>query len=210
MELLDIYDKNGKYIGTEDRKVVHRDALWHKTVHCWLYDSEGNVFFQRRADSGTLYTTALGHLKAGETIEEGFSREIEEEIGIKVDASDAVKVCVMPFIMDKEKSDGSVFRDRAFSNIYVDKYEGDFKDFCFDLNEVSELVLVNAESTLEMFNNGRGSVRGKIIKNNLDIEERKILISEFLVNEGETLLGKYGEILEKVVELNKEWKNGKR
>lgn len=204
MELLDIYDKNGKYIGTEDRKVVHRDALWHKTVHCWLYDSEGNVFFQRRADSGTLYTTASGHLKAGETIEEGFSREIEEEIGIKVDASDAVKVCVMPFIMDKEKSDGSVFRDRAFSNIYVDKYEGDFKDFCFDLNEVSELVLVNAESTLEMFNNGRGSVRGKIIKNNLDIEERKILISEFLVNEGETLLGKYGEILEKVVELNKE------
>jgi len=43
MEYLDIYDENGNYLGKEDRSIVHRDALWHKTVHCWLYDKYGNV-----------------------------------------------------------------------------------------------------------------------------------------------------------------------
>ncbi len=38
MEYIDIYTENGEMIGKEDRSVVHRDALWHKTVHCWLYD----------------------------------------------------------------------------------------------------------------------------------------------------------------------------
>ena len=33
MEYLDIYDENGNYIGKEDRNVVHKDALWHNTVH---------------------------------------------------------------------------------------------------------------------------------------------------------------------------------
>lgn len=44
MEYLDIYDKNGHYLGKEDRNIVHRDALWYNTVHCWLYDKEGNTF----------------------------------------------------------------------------------------------------------------------------------------------------------------------
>lgn len=72
MELLDIYDEKGNHIGVEERNIVHRDALWHKTVHCWLYDKKGNIFFQVRKDRGTLYTTASGHLQAGESIAEGF------------------------------------------------------------------------------------------------------------------------------------------
>ena len=40
MEYLDIYDENENYIGKEERGIVHRDALWHKTVHCWLYDKQ--------------------------------------------------------------------------------------------------------------------------------------------------------------------------
>lgn len=117
MEYLDIYDENSNYLGKEDRNVVHRDALWHKTVHCWLYDKEGNVYFQIRKDEQKLYTTASGHIKAGETIKEGFGREIEEEIGIKVDYDKAEFVNIYKFIMDKKKEDGSVFRDRAFSNV---------------------------------------------------------------------------------------------
>ena len=120
MELLDIYDEEGNFLGTEDRKVVHRDALWHKTVHAWLYDRQGNVFFQIRADEGTLYTTASGHLQAGDTVEEAFAREIYEELGLKIDASDAIKVDVVKFVLDRENKDGSMFRDRAFANVYID------------------------------------------------------------------------------------------
>ena len=39
---LDYYNENGEYIGYKSREDVHREGLWHKTVHCWLYDKEGN------------------------------------------------------------------------------------------------------------------------------------------------------------------------
>lgn len=206
MEYLDIYDEQGNCIGKEERSIVHRDALWHKTIHCWLYDREGKVFFQIRKEEGTLYTTASGHLRAGETIEEGFAREIKEEIGIDIDSSDAQLVGVVPFVMDKPMKDGSIFRDRVFANVYVDLYEGDYSDFLFDPEEVSGLVLVNARDTLSLFEKEDGTVLGKVIQmtqNGTTIQERPIDFSEFLVNAHETAMGKYGDILRKIVDLTK-------
>ncbi len=49
------------------------------------------------------------------------------------------------FSMDKEKNDGTVFRDRAFSNVYVCLFNGKNKEFNFDENELDGLVKVNAQ-----------------------------------------------------------------
>lgn len=201
MEYLDIYDENGKFLGTEERGVVHRKGLWHKTVHCWLYDRDGNVFFQRRSDRGTLYTTSSGHLSAGESVTEAFQREIEEEIGLDIDARDATKVGVVPFSMDRVKDDGSIFKDRAFANVYVDLYEGNYQDFQMDENEVSGIVIVSAKDALELFQKESGSILGREILLDNSMVEREISFSEFLVNDGETALEKYGDVLKKIVEL---------
>ncbi len=201
MEYLDIYDEQGTFLGTEERGVVHTKGLWHKTVHCWLYDKEGNIFFQRRADRGTLYTTSSGHLSAGESVTEAFQREIKEEIGLDIDASDATHVNVVPFQMDRIKEDGSVFRDRAFANVYVDLYEGDYKDFHMDESEVSGIVIVNAKDALELFQKEEGTLLGKEISVNNEVTEREIRLTEFLVNDGETFIEKYGDVLRKVIEL---------
>ena len=193
MEYLDIYDEQGNFLGTEERSVVHTKGLWHKTVHCWLYDKEGNIFFQRRADRGTLYTTSSGHLSAGESVTEAFQREIKEEIGLDIDASDATHVNVVPFQMDRIKEDGSVFRDRAFANVYVDLYEGDYKDFHMDESEVSGIVIVNAKDALELFQKEEGTLLGKEISVNNEVTKREIRLTEFLVNDGETFIEKYGD-----------------
>lgn len=50
MEYLDIYDEQGQLLGKEERSIVHKEGYWHNTVHCWLYDLEGNVYFQIRKD----------------------------------------------------------------------------------------------------------------------------------------------------------------
>ena len=201
MEKLDIYNENGEFIGTEERKIVHEKGLWHKTVHCWLYDKEGNVFFQKRNDRGTLYTTASGHISAGESITEAFQREIKEEIGLTIDANDATLVNVVPFKMDRVKEDGSIFKDRAFANVYVDLYEGNYQDFTMDPNEVTAIVIVNAKETLELFQKENGTIEGKEITLENEMIKRPIDFKEFLVNEGETALEKYGEVLKKVIEL---------
>ena len=101
MEYLDIYDENGNFLGKEDRKIVHRDALWHNTVHCWLFDKEGNIYFQIRKDKKKLYTTASGHVKAGETIKEAFGREIKEEIGYAVNYNEAKLIEINKFVMKR-------------------------------------------------------------------------------------------------------------
>lgn len=206
MEYLDIYDENQNYIGKEERGIVHRDALWHNTVHCWLYDKQGNVYFQIRKDEGKLYTTASGHVLAGETIKQGFGREIQEEIGIKINYEEAVLVNVYKFVMDKVKADGTVFRDRAFSNVYVCEYEDKETDFDFDENELQGLVKVNAKDAMELFKNEHGKINGTVIKKCEDsnnVENKEILFEDFLVNKGETAVGKYGDILNKVIELTK-------
>lgn len=76
--MLDIYDENENHIGTEDRNVVHQKGLWHKTTHCWLIQN-GMIMFQQRShklnnNPGKLYTTASGHLSAGETPKQGLQR----------------------------------------------------------------------------------------------------------------------------------------
>lgn len=207
MEYLDIYDENGNYIGKETRENVHKNALWHKTVHCWLYDKEGNVYFQIRADVNKLYTTASGHIKAGETVKQGFAREIKEEIGIDINYEKAELVNIYTFTMDKQKSDGSVFRDRAFSNVYVCEYTGTGKNFNFDTNEVTGLVKVNAQDTLDLINGKRKNISSTVYKNMNDtiksnIQENLVL-DNFLVNKGETAIEKYGDILNKIIELTK-------
>lgn len=204
MEYLDIYDENGNYLGKEERKIVHSNALWHKTVHCWLYDEKGNVYFQKRADEGTLYTTASGHIIAGESVKEGFGREIMEEIGIDINYEQAELVEVVKFILDRENKDGSYFKDRAFANVYVCLYDGKDTDFEYDENELSGLVKVNAKETLELLKKEEGKIDGIVItkeNNEIIISNQKIDFKDFLVNKGETAIVKYGEVLKKVIKL---------
>lgn len=204
MEYLDIYDENKNYLGKEERSVVHREALWHNTIHCWLYDKEGNIYFQIRKEEEKLYTTASGHILSGETIKEGFGREIKEEIGIDIDYNKALFVNVYKFIMDKKKNDGSIFRDRAFSNVYVCEFNGKIEDFNFDKNEVIGLVKINAKETLNLLEKETGQINGIVIKNANNenyFEEKIISIQDFLVNKGETAIKKYGDVLTKIIEI---------
>lgn len=203
MEYLDIYDENGNFIGKEERNIVHRDALWHKTVHCWLYDTSGFVFFQIRKDEKKLYTTASGHVLAGETITEAFGREVKEEIGVFVDYEKASLVDVVEFKMDKIKKDGTVFRDRAFANVYICVYDGSDSDFDYDLDEVSGIIKVNAKDTLDLLKKENGTISGILLKkenHKIVVSEKEVEFNDFLVNEGETAIEKYGDVLHKIIE----------
>ena len=200
MEYLDIYDDNQKHIGKELRDVVHRDGLWHKTIHCWLYDKEGNVYFQIRKDEGTFYTTASGHVSAGETLQEAFGREIKEEIGLDIDYKESKQIDMVVWKMDRQKSDGSMFVDRAFASIFVYEFDGNWYDFNFQEAEVKGVVKVNAKDTLELFKGSANKINGTFV---LYEEKNTILktvnINDFLITPGETQLSKYGKVLEEII-----------
>lgn len=204
MEFLDYYDEEGNYLGKEARSVVHSSALWHKTVHCWLYDKEGNIYFQIRKDKGTFYTTASGHILAGESVKEGFAREIKEEIGIDVNIDNCELVDVVKFMMDRKEADGSIFMDRAFANVYICDFENDIDSFNFDTNEVSGLVKMKAIDVLKILNGEIAEINATyiVLDHGKNVSYEKIVTKDnFLVNPGETLIGKYGDVVRKVIEV---------
>lgn len=196
MERLDIYDENMTLIGSEDREVVHEKGLWHKTVHCWLYDRAGNIYFQIREGSGKLYTTASGHVLAGETLKEAFHREVQEEIGVSVDISNAQLVEVTAWRMDKVKN-GKPFKDRAYASVYINEIDDKFQNFKFDPNEVLGVVKVNAKKCLDLLDRKVTSVQAERIT---DKREKIMLrLEDFLVQQDEIAIIKYGKILQSVI-----------
>lgn len=200
MEELDVYDEDRNYIGKYSRNYVHENALWHNTVHCWIFDRKGNVYFQIRNDENKLYTTASGHVLAGETIKEAFTREVKEEIGIDIEEGNIFFIDTHKYIADKIKKDGSVFKDRAFVNLYSYLYSGNDNNFMFDTNEVKGLAKMEIKDALKLFNKEKEKISAQIItpkgKNNKNIK-----YEDFLVVGKETPMDKYGSTLNKISEI---------
>ncbi len=108
--------------------------------------------------------------------------------------------------MDRAEPDGSTFKDRAFANVYVLDFENDISEFNFDEKEVLGIVKMNAKDTLELLKNEKGSLKGNVIsrENGTNVaHSEEIEFERFLVNPGETAIGKYGDVLNKVIELTK-------
>ena len=206
MEYLDYYDEDGNYLGYKSRDEVHKEGLWHNTVHCWLYENDGSIYFQIRSDSHKFYTTASGHVLKGETIKEAFRREIKEEIGLDIDSSDATLVSINVWKMDKLKN-AVLIKDRAKANIYIDLFEGNINSFNFDPKEVLGVVKVKAAEALNLFRSGCGKIKAEIIttKDNKNIKENKMVsIDDFLVMKDENAYDKYKDVLNKVIEVTKQ------
>ena len=92
---------------------------------------------------------------------------------------------IYKFIMDKTKKDGSIFKDRAFSNVYTCIFEGNDTEFDYDEFEVSGIVKINAKETLELLKNDFDDEMFELLKSNLveikkDIEELELLQQNFL------------------------------
>jgi len=91
MELLDIFDKTGKHIGTMEREEAHKEnvGVYHKPVHIWFVNDNGEVLVQKRAAIKKQHPNewdipSAGHVDAGEDLLTACQRETEEELGIKL------------------------------------------------------------------------------------------------------------------------------
>jgi isopentenyldiphosphate isomerase len=89
-EWLDVLDEAGRVAGKLPREEVHRRALLHRSVHVFVFDPAGKLWLQKRAldralNPGLWTSSASGHLASGEPEAEGAAREVEEEIGLRVE-----------------------------------------------------------------------------------------------------------------------------
>jgi isopentenyldiphosphate isomerase len=122
-ELLDVLDGLGRPTGEVAWKSeVHRRGLWHRCFHCWVYGSDADgpyLLVQRRAAEkdtwpGCLDVTAAGHLRSGEEPLGGGLREVEEELGLRVEPGRLVSLGTRR--IEQEIPEGC---DREFHEVFL-------------------------------------------------------------------------------------------
>ena len=206
-ELLDTYDEDGNFKESIPRGEVHEKAIWHKTSHCWLVKQSNTLLFQMRAKSlnnnpGKLYTTASGHLAAGETMTEALKREVAEELGAEVGTDNAILIREGKYKVDFITTDGKEYHDRALFSTFILETDKELKDFDFQEEELDGVFELPVKETLELVKTCKGSVNavgsykinGEIFTKNFDIT-----VDDFLVLNHETPYEKFGNTLEEAL-----------
>jgi isopentenyl-diphosphate delta-isomerase type 1 len=95
-EELEIVDESNRVIGVRERAEIHRQGLWHRSVHIFIFNSRGEIYLQKRSPRKDQYpdhwdSSAAGHLIPGESPEIAAHRELGEELGIDTELIEAYR-----------------------------------------------------------------------------------------------------------------------
>lgn len=126
MEIIDIIDESGSPTGqVVERETAHRQGILHRTSHVWLLrkkDGKTEVLLQKRSkikdsNPGCYDISSAGHIPAGVDFIPSALRELEEELGIQVNAEELI-YCGQRRIFYENSFYGRPFVDNQVSNIY--------------------------------------------------------------------------------------------
>jgi len=89
-ELFDVVDESDRVMRQAPRRVVHAEGWLHRAVHVLVFNQAGQLFLQKRSMSkdmspGLWDSSCSGHLDAGEGYDHAAVRELQEEIGLKLE-----------------------------------------------------------------------------------------------------------------------------
>lgn len=151
-EYLDILDENGNKTGkTKLRNEVHHDGDWHKAVHIWIINNNGEILLQRRCASkdshpNMLDISSAGHLQAGDDSLTGAVREIKEELNLDISPNELQFITTL-----KRKSNKSI--NNEFDDLYILRINKKIEEMQFQKEEISEIFFVPYKKFKDMVNN---------------------------------------------------------
>lgn len=148
MEMIDILNEDGSPTGNQaSKKEVHQKGLWHRSAHIWFLNNQGEILLQKRAahieSNPDMYDiSAAGHLSAGDTPIQGALREVEEELGIKLDEKDLVKIGEVR--QTGIKNEGT-YINKEYNDVYVVHTNLTIENFTIQESEVGHIKYIKIE-----------------------------------------------------------------
>lgn len=137
-EYLDIINEQDEVIDKDTRKKVHELGLWHRGVHVFLFNQQGEMLIQKRSADRTsspllLDCSVSEHVQSGESYLDAAIRGLKEELGIEgVKLKQLIKFKMNYGINDNE-----------ISIIYEGRIESQLINF--DKNEIAEFFYMNID-----------------------------------------------------------------
>ena len=154
-ELIEIFDENNYPLNQQMMKIkAHQNGLWHRAVHIWVYNSNGDILLQLRSKIKDLYPkmweiSATGHVSVGEEPIISALREIKEEIGLSINEND-----LNFFQIRKQKSIYKKIINNEFYYVFFYKYDGDISKLKLQKEEVEEIRFIPLDDIeIELKNN---------------------------------------------------------
>lgn len=145
MERIDIITADGRVTGgTKSKPEVHRDGDWHRSVHVWIVQPDGRVLVQRRASVKENHpdlwdVSAAGHISAGESMVDAAIREVEEELGLLIDAAELRHVATL---REQSVLNGGTYIENELHEIFIVRRTVDVRALRLQKEEVDDARLV--------------------------------------------------------------------
>ena len=84
---LTVVNENNEVLESLDRRTIHRENLYHRAAHIFIFNRLGELFLQKRSHRKDNFprlwdSSAAGHVDADEGYMECAVREVREEIGL--------------------------------------------------------------------------------------------------------------------------------
>lgn len=147
-------DETGQPTGERKaRSQVHQDGDWHRSIHIWVVNADGQTLFQRRApgkliEAGKIDVSVGGHFGAGEGLAQ-VMREVEEELGFLPTPDELTR-------LDSRKTerfyDDAI--DREFQDVYALRRDAPLNTYQLDCAEVTVVYEVPIAGAIELFRDG--------------------------------------------------------
>jgi len=146
-EIIDIFDEKEKKIGQRPKSQAHKQGLWHRSAHIWIYNSKGQILLQKRSKTKDLYPgkwdiSAAGHVSLGHTPEECAIKEIYEEIGIKIKPT---QLAFLKIHVSQTKIPKLGWQNNEFCYLYLLKLDLPLTKFKFIDGEVEKIKFLDAK-----------------------------------------------------------------
>ena len=150
-----IYDEKMNYLRDEDKKVAHREGLWHKVVSAILYNKNLKTIYFQTIYPKESYTferpdymdiSIGGHVEGDEPVEQALFREAKEELNFVAKKYDflGIRVC--------NCDPSETYKIREFQFFYAAEVEKPLKemDFSESDREVKSVIEIKIDDFLAL------------------------------------------------------------
>lgn len=149
-EMIDQYNIRGEKIGVVDKQIAHRDGLWHKSVHVWIINGNGEILLQYRCSDKSLYpdtwdASFAGHIGEAESSIDAVLREGKEELGIDVDLEKLEYIFTNQEILLYRNIDS-----REFVDIFILRQDIKLEDLVYQEEEVGGAKYVTIDEFFDL------------------------------------------------------------